>query len=271
MAAAPDDTSGIARNRTKARLREGGHAFGTWVIASRNPATIRMIQAAGFDFAFIDMEHSDLSWESMGDLCLMARACGVTPIVRPYSPDPHLVQRVLDLGAMGVMLADIDDPEQVRALRRAALYPPIGERGSTVWAAPQDYQLVRGAAMKQHIDEHMLLAIQIESRRAVEAVDEILDAGEIDLVEVGREDLSTSYGVPLQTRSGVVMEALDRVIEACRRRNVAVGVNSVNMDEVGDLLRRGVRCISYSSDRRILLHAYYDIVQKLHGLAGSKP
>ena len=263
-----DDLSGISENHTKRKLREGKIAIGSWVVGSRNPNVIKMLSSAGFDFAFINMQHSDLSWETLSDLCLLSRALGITPIVRPYGPDHHLTNRVLDLGAMGVMHADVHEPEQVVNLRNAALYPPVGDRGSTVWAAPQDYQRVRGGKMKEHINKHMLLAIQIESKRGVEAVDEILDAGEIDLVEVGREDLSTSLGVPLEIRSAPVMKALDRVIDSCRRHNVAVGVNCGSMEDVHDLRQRGITCISYSSDRRILLHAYYDIADKLKALSG---
>src|SRR5258708_4065250 len=87
----------MARNLLKAKLRAGERTFGTWIFGSRTPSIVRIAASAGFDFVMLDMEHSDLSWETLGDMCLVARCLGITPIIRPYSPDHHVVNRALDI------------------------------------------------------------------------------------------------------------------------------------------------------------------------------
>jgi len=245
-------------NKTLMKLRAQQTVFGTWVSGSRDPAVMRMIAAAGFDFVFIDMEHSALSWETLGDHCNMARASGLTPIIRTYGHDAAQTARALDLGAMGVMHPLVNSPEQVRSLVDAARYPPAGSRGSTALAAPQDYLLLDPARMKLDINDNTLTIVQVEDVIAVERIEELVAVGGLDLVEIGREDLSTSMGVPLQVRGDEVMSAVERVASVCKANGVAVGVNCASMDDARALLDVGVTCLSYLSDQRILLTAYYE-------------
>jgi 2-dehydro-3-deoxyglucarate aldolase/4-hydroxy-2-oxoheptanedioate aldolase len=254
----------MARNGLLAKLKGGEKAFGTWIFGSRSPATVRMVASAGFDFVMLDMEHSDLSWETLGDMCLVARSLGITPVLRPYAPDRFTINRALDIGAMGIMVANVTSAQQVRDLRSYCMFPPEGERGSTAQAAPQDYiRVADNGAMKRYVNEHTLLAIQIESREGLAALEAILDTGGVDLVEVGREDLSTDLGVPLQTTHPSVLAAVDDVVAACEKRGVSVGLNSRTIPDAKDLMARGVRCINFSSDRRILMDTFTSVLAEL--------
>jgi 4-hydroxy-2-oxoheptanedioate aldolase len=245
-------------NTTLTKLRARQPVFGTWVSGSRDPAIMRMIAAAGFDFVFLDMEHSALSWETLGDHCNMARASGLTPIIRTYGHDPAQTARALDLGAMGIMHPMVNTPGQVRELLDAALYQPAGSRGSTALSAPQDYLRLDPATMKTHLNDIMLTIVQVEDVQAVDRIEELAAVDGLDLVEIGREDLSTSMGLPLQVRHDQIMKAIERVATVCRTHGVAVGVNCSSMDDARELLDAGVTCFSYLSDQRILLTAYYD-------------
>jgi 2-keto-3-deoxy-L-rhamnonate aldolase RhmA len=251
---------------TLTKLRARQVVFGTWVSGSRDPAIMRMIAAAGFDFAFIDMEHSALSWETLGDHCNMARASGLTPIIRTYGHDPAQTARALDLGALGVMHPMVSTPGQVRDLVTAARYPPAGSRGSTALAAAQDYLRLDPASMKQHLNDNTMTIVQVEDVIAVDRIEELVAVQGLDLVEIGREDLSTSMGIPLQVRSDAVMAAVKRVAAACRAHGVAAGVNCGSMDDAHALLDVGVTCLSYLSDQRILLTAYYEAAEDFRRL-----
>lgn len=257
-------------NHLKATLASGRVPVGTWVLAIRTPAVVRMLAAAGLDFVFIDLQHSSFSLETVGDMCEMARASGITPIVRPSSLEPELTSRILDAGAMGVLYPDVVSREEVDRGRSGALYPPAGRRGSTSMGAPVDYQAGAGEALKRHVDANTFFGIQIESRRGIDNLDAILAGGGVDLVEVGRGDLSTDLGVPLETRHPAVLAALDEVIAGCRRHRVPVGVNCASAEDARDLLARGVGCISYSTDRHVLLHAYRDAVEMVREAAGPE-
>jgi 2-dehydro-3-deoxyglucarate aldolase/4-hydroxy-2-oxoheptanedioate aldolase len=255
-------------NQVKDSLAKGGFVYGTWVLAWRGPAIARMIAAAGFDFVFIDTEHSSLSWESVADLCEMSRASGVVPIVRPYDNAGPLVNRILDMGAMGILCADVTTRRVVDEMLQFMMYPPQGHRGSTSAAPPMDYLRGPGQQVKQHVNANVLMAIQIESRAGVEHVHEILAPGGVDLVEIGRSDLSSSYGVPMEVRHPIVLSAVDTIVEACRAHGVAVGANSSSPEDAADLVARGITCLSYSTDRHIILDAYTRAVAEFNTITG---
>jgi 2-keto-3-deoxy-L-rhamnonate aldolase RhmA len=258
---------GILENHALAKLRSGGYAYGSWVHQVRTPALMRWIASAGFDFVFLDAEHSDLSWETIGTMCDMARASGLVPIVRPYERNGQLANRIQDIGAMGLMFHDVTSRAQVDEMLRWMRYPPRGVRGSSSHGAAMDYVTAPGAEIKSFIDENTMLVIQIESGEGIDNLDAILGGGGVDVVEIGRGDLSTSLGVPLEARHPAVLDAIDRIAETCRRHGVAVGVNSPTLEDAADMIRRGVRCVSFSNERRILLESYRDAMAGLRGLA----
>jgi 2-keto-3-deoxy-L-rhamnonate aldolase RhmA len=243
-------------NRTKERLAAGGLAAGSWIQLVRSPSIMRVMAAAGLDFAFIDTEHSSLDWETVGDLCEMARASGVTPIVRPYALDARLANRLLDIGAMGLMFHDVTARSEVDLVLDVMRHPPRGHRGVTAGGAPTDYRSGDAATLHLAVEEATMLVVQIESRTGVDRLDEILTGGGVDVVEIGRNDLSASFGTPGEIRSDAVLATIDRIVAECRRHSVAVGVNAVSFEDAADLLARGVRCLSMGSDRSLLAAAY---------------
>jgi 2-keto-3-deoxy-L-rhamnonate aldolase RhmA len=242
----------LTRNRLLDTLAEGRPAIGMMVSFVRTPAIIRMIAQAGFDFVNIDMEHSSLSWETIHDMAELARASGITPIVRPYNYNGLTADRILDMGAMGLMVFDVRSRELVEELRGYLQYPPDGIRGTTTHGAPTDYETADPDAMREHINQNTALVIQIESREAVEDIDSLLEGGGVDIVEVGRNDLSSAYGVPHQTRHPSVLKAIDTVIDAAQRHGCHPGTVVFDEEDARDMIGRGIRSVSFSSDRSML-------------------
>jgi 2-dehydro-3-deoxyglucarate aldolase/4-hydroxy-2-oxoheptanedioate aldolase len=260
------ELAGLSGNAALAKLRAGGYAFGTWVQQVRTPSIMRWIASSGFDFAFIDGEHSDFSLETIGAMCEMARATGLVPIVRPDEASRPLVNRIQDVGAQGLMFHDVTTRDEVEQLLQWTRYPPDGVRGSTSYGPAMDYVVAPGAELKRVLNDNTLLVVQIESVAGVENVDAILAGGGVDVVEVGRGDLSTALGVPLELRHPLVLDAIEHIGSACKRHGVSLGVNCGSLDEARDMIERGVTCVSFSNERRILLESYRAAVDGLMSL-----
>jgi 2-keto-3-deoxy-L-rhamnonate aldolase RhmA len=245
-------------NRVKEALARGDHALGAGVGFVRSPAIIGMIADAGYDFVSIDMQHSSLSMETVADMCAMARGTGLTSVVRPYSPDAALGNRIQSLGAGGLMHPDVHGRSEVERLLGWMRYPPAGTRGSFTGMTsmseigpPEDINAV--------LNSEMLLVIQIERREAVETIDEILDGGGVDVVEVGRNDLAQSYGHPGERRHPEILEAVEAVVAACTRHNCAAGAGCDSPDDIAMMIGLGVRYLIYpSGDFSLLRRAYAD-------------
>lgn len=257
----------LVPNRMKEKFAAGDSVFGVWIDSMRTPAIVRIAAAAGVDFVFIDMEHSSLSYETVGDMCEMARACGVTPVVRPFTTDIASVGRLLDIGAQGIMYHDVQRVDEVLTARDSSFYPPVGKRGHTTASTAQDFQSGPGDAIKKAVNDETLVAIQIESRRGVEELDTLLDPGIVGFIEIGRGDLSTDLGYPGETRHPETLAAVDRVIATATEHGVPVGTLCTRLDDAEDMLRRGMRSIVYPNERNQLLSIYTETMSALHELA----
>jgi 2-keto-3-deoxy-L-rhamnonate aldolase RhmA len=256
---------GMLGNRAKAKLASGRVAVGTVVVFIRNPGVMKMIAAGGYDFVFIDMEHSSFSFETVNDMCAMAREAGIVPLVRPYSHDPGLGNKIQDLGAMGLIYPHVETRSQVDSLRHFMFYPPDGDRPS-FRGANLDYRTGSRADLYKFVNANMLLVILIESREGVERIEEILTGGGIDVIHIGTSDLSNAYGVPGERRHPLVLEAIDKIVAACIRHNVPVGSTCDSYDDAQELVRRGLRWLIYPDDVGLLMRTYRESGQFLQSL-----
>lgn len=248
-----DDAAARRGNRLQATLAAGRRAFGTWVIDSRHAAVIRQIAEAGFDFVYLEMEHSSLGWETIGDFCEMTRAIGMTPIVRPAELTRESTLRLLEIGAMGVMFHDVDDRAEVDA------YVDWIARSKSMLRPDKARQGAGGVS----------LVVQIETLAGLADVDAIVGGGGIDVVEIGRGDLATELGYPAQRHHPAVNDAIDRIVAACNRHGVAAAVTCFSEEDAADMARRGLRVLSWSADRYILQQAYRDGMRSLREVAAA--
>ena len=119
----------MTENRLRARAARGDVLIGTWVTMIRTPGILTLLQAAGLDFARIDMEHGAFSIETVADMAALARALDFPLVVRPPEGSREWITRLLDAGVPNLHVPQVDTPEQAMRVARAARYAPLGERG----------------------------------------------------------------------------------------------------------------------------------------------
>jgi len=175
--------------RVKAKLARGETA--TMVLVNYpSPALVEKVGALGFDMAFIDTEKGSATTERIEEMCRAARAAGIAALVRPWSSDPGLISRYLDLGADAVMVAAIDTPEAARALVEAVRYARFA-----------DY------------DQKLVVAM-IESPEAIARLPELLAVEGIDVWFIGPNDLAHRMGHPGNAAHPEVREAVLSTLRA---------------------------------------------------------
>src|SRR5256885_15340395 len=116
-------------NRVKKILRSGDLALGTYTGGIADPQIVEIIGLAGFDAAFIDMEHTSFDLRDIQLMVMAAERVGVTSIVRTPGFDPAFILRLLDMGVQGIQVPHVSDPETAREAVKAVRYPPEGDRG----------------------------------------------------------------------------------------------------------------------------------------------
>jgi len=210
----------MKENRVKRIMREGGLALGTYTGGIADPQIVEIIGHAGFDAAFIDLEHTSLD---LGDVQLMVMAAelaGITPIVRTPGFDPAFILRLLDMGVQGIQLPHVDDARAARAAVQAVRYPPLGERGMAGASRASDFGKI---SLKEHMaqsNREILLTVMIEELSALDEIDAIAATQGIDLIVVGPADMSRALGVTGQTDHPRLVETIDRVAAAVRKSGV---------------------------------------------------
>jgi 2-dehydro-3-deoxyglucarate aldolase/4-hydroxy-2-oxoheptanedioate aldolase len=253
-------------NAVKEKLRRGEVAVGTMVFEFASPGLPAILATTGADFAIYDMEHNGLSLETLRALMSWSRGVGPTPLTRVPAIDPQFIAHALDVGALGVMVPNVETVEQARTIVDAMKYPPVGHRGAAFGFGHDDFE--RAADVGAHVaalNERSLLIAQIESQRGLDNVDEIAAVEGIDVLWVGHFDLTLSMGIPGQFQDRRYLDAMARVAAACQRRGLVGGFNVDNLEGGRHWIGQGFRMIAFSADFRLMAGALRAGVDGLRG------
>ena len=243
----------VPPNRLKQALKEGRSLIGTMISEIRQPAVTQLLANAGFDFVIIDNEHGPFNIETIADLSRAARYVGLTPFVRvPDLAYPYLAQ-ALDSGAQGVMVPRIFTAEQVRQAAQIVRYPPLGLRGCAFNRGHTDFKAGPLAETMARVNEETMLIIQIETREAVENIEEIVATPGVDVALIGPTDLSIALGVPGQMDAPQLHAAIEKMIETCQRHQVFPALHINDLNWATYWAKRGMRLLSSGSEAGLLV------------------
>ena len=225
-------------NPLKQRLRKGEIILGTGL-----PAPSAFIAGVTLnarpDFLWIDIEHGPYGTEALDVIPVQARQRGVAPMIRVAWNDPALIKKAYDVGAVAVMVPQVDTPEAAALAVRYARYAPEGQRGvSPLWPliAGEDWGRVIRTA-----NEETVLVVQLESLQAYERIDEIKKVPGIDVLFVGPLDLSASVGKVGETRCREVQEIMQEVPKRLAGTGVVPATTLVDVAEIQEKIRWGYR------------------------------
>jgi 2-keto-3-deoxy-L-rhamnonate aldolase RhmA len=243
----------MQRSNLRQRLKAGESLIGTMVQEVRTPAIAQILKQVGFDFFMLDMEHGAFNLETAAEIIRAARLAGIAPLVRVAGPQYELIGRILDQGAVGVMLPRVEGPADVELLVQSIKYPPLGRRGMSSDAPHSGYDFRPLAEFVRVNNEDTIAIVQIERKVAIEHIDEILAVPGVDVALVGPEDLAVSLGLAEEDVSGRVGAAIEAMIAAARRHGVVSAIHMANVDALQAWLAKGMGLIMYSSDLGFLM------------------
>jgi 2-keto-3-deoxy-L-rhamnonate aldolase RhmA len=235
-------------NTVKQALKAGKLQLGMNFGQLRSPEIPRLLAAAGFHWAFIDTEHGVFDLETVQDVCRVAQLSGLCPVVRIVDLQYGLVARALDSGAQGIIFPRMEDPKLLETALSWTKFPPAGVRGYGLQPSQTAYSGLSFQEIIEYFNANTLTVLQIESRRAVEAREEILSVAGIDAVMIGPADLSISLGVPGDFQHPKMVEAMEAVRDTCERRGIAPGTHTRNVGLARFWKERGMRFLGCGSD-----------------------
>lgn len=228
-------------NPLKQKIRNGDLLLGT-VAAGPSSFNTAMVCKSDIDFLWIDTEHSSMDIEQLDVMPIIARQNNVAPMIRIAWNDPALVKKAYDIGAVAVMIPQINTPEEAAKAVEYAYYAPKGQRGvSPYWAitAGEDFNHVVRTA-----NDETVLVLQIESVEAYENIDEIKKIEGVDVLFVGPLDLSASVGRIADTGSSEVQEIMRDIPKRLEGSGVMAATTLTDVDDIQEKIDWGYRYIN---------------------------
>jgi 2-dehydro-3-deoxyglucarate aldolase len=241
----------MARSSLKKNLKQGKICLGSWITLG-NTGIAEILASAGFDWLVVDLEHSTISIEQAGELIRTIDLTGVVPLVRLTSNDINQIKRMMDAGAHGIVVPNVNSPAEAKYAVAATRYAPKGRRGVGL-ARAQQY----GPGFNDYLEwqnESPVVIVQIEHQSALDHLEEIFAVSGVDGFIIGPYDLSCSMGMPGEFERPEFIKAMQRILEAGLKSGCPAGLHIIEPDP--DLLRQviceGYRFIAYSVDIRML-------------------
>lgn len=198
-------------NRFKQGLREGRQLVGLWSSLSSLAAT-EILADSGFDWILIDTEHAPNETPMVADQLRAASLGGASPVVRPAWNDVVILKRLLDVGVQTLLVPFVQSAAEAERTVAATRYPPRGVRGVATVHRANRYGRVPGYF--DRADDEMCVLVQLETRLAVESLEEIAAVDGVDGVFIGPSDLAASLGYLGNNAHPEVRDTIER---ACRR------------------------------------------------------
>lgn len=241
------------KNKLKAALKAGQLQTGLW-LSLANSYSAELLGDAGFSWLLIDGEHSPNDLQTIMQQLQVLRFSESSVLVRPPIGEPWLIKQLLDAGAQSLLIPMVDNREQAEMLAKSVCYPPRGIRG-----------VGAGSARASHFgyitdytstaDEEILLILQVESMKAVEAIDDIASVDGVDCVFIGPSDLSADMGFLGNPYAPEVQAVIEGAIKRILKHGKAVGVYMANPDYAKRYIELGATFIAVGSDAALLSQA----------------
>ncbi|MGB8416731.1 2-dehydro-3-deoxyglucarate aldolase [Paraburkholderia sp.] len=237
--------------------------IGCWASLG-SPITTELLGMVGFDWILLDAEHAPNDVLTLIPQLMSLKDSPSAPVVRPPANDSVVIKRLLDSGFFNFLIPFVDSAADAARAVAATRYPPSGIRGVSVGHRGNRY-----GTMSNYLstaNDNICVVAQIESRKAVEAIDEILAVDGVDAVFIGPSDLAASYGQLGNSNHPDVQKAIAHVFERACAAGKASGTLSPVQADAERYLSMGSHVIAVCADMGMLRNAaqavYKNFTQK---------
>ena len=246
----------IIQNHTKQRLTAGELTLGFGIRQARTVDIAMILKSCGYDWFSVDMEHNTMDVDTATQICVAALDTGITPLVRVPGHEPFHASRVLDGGAMGVIIPHVNTADQARHVVETCKYPPLGHR-SLAGALPQlGYQQLPAKEALQILNENTLIVIMLETPEAIDNAEAMASVEGVDVLHIGTNDLMAEMGIPGQFEHKKIAAAYEDTIAATKKHGKYTGIGGISDNElIRKFIQMGARFLMGALDLSLLLQA----------------
>ena len=236
-------------NPVRAKLEQGKSVIGV-VITVNNVEVAANAASLGFDFLWMEMEHSPIALETVRNIVLATRGLPALPFARPPVNELWMAKRVLDAGVLGVIFPFTRTPELARQAVAACRYPPIGLRGSgadlarVCWPQSDNYY--------DFADKNVLVVAVVEDTLALARIDEIASTPGLDVIFIGTSDLSFSLGLRGAQEQPKLDQAIAKIVAAGKKYGKVLGRPARSPQEIKRYQKQGFQFFMTCTDLELM-------------------
>ena len=258
----------MRKNKLKELFKAGKPIINSW-LAIPSSFSAEVMANQGWDSLTIDMQHGLIDYPNAVSMLQAISTTETTPMARVNWNEPGQIMKILDAGCYGIICPMVSNRKEAEKFIQACQYPPKGYRSF----GPIRASIYGGSDYAKNADEEILKLAMIETKEALEKLDEILDTPNLDGIYVGPADLSLAIneepGFDRPENTKAYKEIL-RILEAAKKRNLFAGLHNGTPEYAKKMLDKGFDLVTVGSDSRYIAAGAKSDLEKLKGIKGSK-
>ncbi len=258
----------MRKNKLKEFFKAGKPIINSW-LAVPSSFSAEVMAQQGWDSLTIDMQHGLIDYSSAVNMLQAISTTETTPIARVNWNEPGQIMKIIDAGCYGIICPMVSNRKDAENFIQACLYPPKGYRSF----GPIRASIYGGSDYAKHADQEILKLAMIETKEALEKLDEILDTPNLDGIYIGPADLSLAVGEepgfdkPENTKA---YNEILRILEAAKKRKLLAGLHNGSAEYALKMIKKGFNMVTVGSDSRYIASGAKSDLFKLKGLKESK-
>ena len=253
----------MRKNKLKQMFKEGKPIINGWLqIPSSFSAEVMANQ--GWDSCTIDMQHGVVDYPDALNMLQAISTTNATPLARVNWNEPGQIMKILDAGCYGVICPMVSNRKEAENFIQACLYPPKGYRSF----GPVRALLYGGTDYPKQANTEILKLAMIETKEALEKLDEILDTPNLDGIYIGPADLSLALGEEPgfdRPESTKAYKEILKILEAAKKRNLLAGIHNGGFEYAQKMISKGFNLVTIGSDQRFLSSGAKTVIEKIKG------
>ena len=251
----------MRKNKLKKMFKDGEQIINGW-LQIQSAFSAEVMSHQGWDSCTIDMQHGVVDYPNALNMLQAISSTETTPLARVNWNEPGQIMKILDAGCYGIICPMVSNRKEAENFVQACQYPPKGYRSF----GPIRGLLYGGSDYAKHADDEILKLAMIETKEALEKLNEILDTQNLDGIYIGPADLSLAVGEEPgfdREEGSVAYKEILRILEAAKKRNLLAGIHNGSVEYAQKMISKGFNLVTVGSDQRFMSGGAKSAVEKI--------
>tara|TARA_B100001057_G_scaffold490057_1_gene577561 strand:+ start:1521 stop:2309 length:789 start_codon:yes stop_codon:yes gene_type:complete len=257
----------MRKNKLKELFKTGKPIINSW-LAVPSSFSAEVMANQGWDSLTIDMQHGLIDYPNAVTMLQSISSTETTPLARVNWNEPGQIMKILDAGCYGIICPMVSNRKEAESFVQACLYPPKGYRSF----GPVRASIYGGDDYAKQANTEILKLAMIETKEALEKLEEILDTPNLDGIYIGPADLSLAVGEDPgfdKKENTKAFKEIMRILESAKKRNLLAGLHNGTPEYAKKMIDKGFNLVTVGSDSRYIGAGAKSDLEKLKGIKGS--